>query len=200
MESDAIINESIEPSHEYEFRVMAINTFGQSESSRSSKPVLAQDRFIKPRIAKDQLKVRYQSSPFRSNKVTMLDQFKERVVLAGQDLKVEVNFRGEPKPRISWWSPNGAKLENSDKCQIIDSDQRSVIELKSVSIKEAGLYKVKAKNSEGLDEAEFKLVVQAPPSRPQGPLEVVDVTPSSCTLKWRRPSSDGGTAIKGKAN
>lgn len=37
----------------------------------------------------------------------------------------------------------------------------------------------------------------AKPGKPEGPLEVSDITKDGCTLKWKRPKDDGGEPIEG---
>lgn len=34
------------------------------------------------------------------------------------------------------------------------------------------------------------------PSRPEGPLDVSNVTKTGCKLKWKKPADDGGSPIK----
>ena len=41
--------------------------------------------------------------------------------------------------------------------------------------KDSGVYKVKAKNTQGEDEVEVRVNVIGPPDKPKGPLEVSDV-------------------------
>jgi hypothetical protein len=33
------------------------------------------------------------------------------------------------------------------------------------------------------------------PSQPQGPLEIGDITPETCSLSWKPPLDDGGSPI-----
>lgn len=40
-------------------------------------------------------------------------------------------------------------------------------------------------------------MVLAPPSRPQGPLEVTNVLAESCKISWKHPLDDGGNEILG---
>ena len=63
--------------------------------------------------------------------------------------------------------------------------------------KDSGMYKVKAKNSQGEDEVEVRVNVIGPPDKPKGPLEVSDVRSTSCKLMWRKPESDGGSPLVG---
>ncbi len=62
--------------------------------------------------------------------------------------------------------------------------------------KHTGIYKLTVTNATGRDEAEVEVVVLGKPSRPEGPLEVVDVTKDSAKLKWQPPKDDGGHGIK----
>ena len=55
---------------------------------------------------------------------------------------------------------------------------------------------VRAKNSEGSDEAEFTVTVQGPPEKPVGPLEILEVNKEGCRLSWKKPESDGGSPVK----
>lgn len=41
----------------------------------------------------------------------------------------------------------------------------------------------------------FKVKVKAPPSEPQGPLEVTDIGKTTCTLLWKPPLEDGGNRV-----
>jgi len=39
-------------------------------------------------------------------------------------------------------------------------------------------------------------VCLGPPSKPKGPLEVLDVQKDSATIAWKKPEDDGGKPIK----
>ncbi len=39
--------------------------------------------------------------------------------------------------------------------------------------------------------------ISATPCKPTGPLEVSDITKSSCHLKWKPPKDDGGCRVTG---
>ena len=49
--------------------------------------------------------------------------------------------------------------------------------------KDSGMYKVKAKNSQGEDEVEVRVNVIGPPDKPKGPLEVSDVSMSKLSVE-----------------
>ncbi len=176
-ESDTTIGEQyIEEGGEYQFRVLAVNAAGESDASRASEPMVARPRFTKPKIS--------QIPPSIS-------------VHCSQPLRISAEVSGEPRPQTSWWSPTGAKLESSETVTIDESGDGNVhLVMKGLTLADSGVYKFKAKSSEGSVEAEVKLTVLGPPGRPQGPLEVSDVRETGCRLSWKRPETDGGAQIK----
>ena len=46
------------------------------------------------------------------------------------------------------------------------------------------------------DEEWVELVVLGRPSRPEGPLEVANITAEGCKLRWKPPADDGGMPIQ----
>lgn len=52
---------------------------------------------------------------------------------------------------------------------------------------DSGIYKLVLKNSEGASQVQFRVNVLSPPSKPEGPLEAVNVTAEGCTLNWKAP-------------
>jgi hypothetical protein len=54
---------------------------------------------------------------------------------------------------------------------------------------------VRAENCNGYDEEWVELVVLGRPARPEGPLEVSNITANGCKLRWKPPLDDGGMPI-----
>ena len=52
-------------------------------------------------------------------------------------------------------------------------------------------------NDSGTLNVSFKIKVKAPPASPEGPVEVVSVGKTNCTLAWKPPSDDGGSRVQG---
>ena len=61
---------------------------------------------------------------------------------------------------------------------------------------DTGIYKIVAKNSQGTDTAEVEILVVTVPTPPLGPIEVSNITCSSCHLDWKPPKDDGGDPVK----
>lgn len=40
------------------------------------------------------------------------------------------------------------------------------------------------------------IFILAKPARPEGPLEVSNITKNGCKLAWKKPADDGGTPVK----
>ena len=52
---------------------------------------------------------------------------------------------------------------------------------------DSGTYRLVLKNSEGTNQIQFRVHVLSPPTKPEGPLEVTNVTAEGCTLNWKPP-------------
>lgn len=164
----------IEPGHEYEFRVVAVNKAGPSEPSDASKSVIAKPRFLAPRIDRKNLQ--------------------KKVMRAGQMLRMEADVKGEPAPKITW-TYNNETLRTVDRLKIDNEDHKTTFILQKVKRSDRGVYTVTAKNDSGTDTVDVELEVLCKPSKPKGPLEVSDVTAEGCKLKWDKPEDDGGEPI-----
>ena len=57
----------------------------------------------------------------------------------------------------------------------IQDEGTTIVTVSGLERKDSGVYKVKAKNSQGEDEVEVRVNVIGPPDKPRGPLEVSDV-------------------------
>ncbi|RWS00286.1 twitchin-like protein, partial [Dinothrombium tinctorium] len=167
--------EGLTKGKEYQFRVKAVNKAGPGEPSAPTKPHVAKEKFLAPKINRDTL-----------HPVT---------VRAGNMARLEVEAAGEPPPTITW-SFAGKPLESANDCKIENEDYKSNFQLRHTTRAQSGMYKITATNPYGTDEAEVQINVLDKPSKPEGPLEVNDVKPDSCTLSWRAPKDDGGLPIE----
>lgn len=172
--TNAKVTEGIEPGHEYEFRVVAVNKAGPSEPSDVSKSVIAKPRFLAPRIDRKNLT--------------------KKTLRIGQMLRLEADIKGEPPPTVTW-KYKDAILKSVDRLKIDNEDYHTLFILNKLQRADSGTYTVTATNESGTDEVEIELIVLSKPSKPKGPLDVSDITAEGCKLKWNAPADDGGEPI-----
>uniref|UniRef100_T1JH06 Titin n=1 Tax=Strigamia maritima TaxID=126957 RepID=T1JH06_STRMM len=118
---------------------------------------------------------------------------KEHVVKKGDDVKVEVNFKCVPKPKIEW-EFNEATIKPSKKYVIEEADTKATIYVKKVEKEDAGNYTLKISNKVGDVRVEVTIKVIDKPTSPGSP-EATDIEDTSLTLHWKSPESDGGSPI-----
>lgn len=161
--------------HEYEFRVAAVNAAGQGPWSPSSDTIACRAPPSAPKITSD-LSIR------------------DMTVVAGNEFKISVPFTGNPKPKVAW-SINAINVDTDDRIRFeIDNTETRFVN-KSAKRSETGSYTISLTNSEGTDSASCRVLVVDRPSPPQGPLDVSDITPDTCTLSYKTPLDDGGSPI-----
>ncbi|XP_040583966.1 twitchin [Lepeophtheirus salmonis] len=173
----------ISPGNDYQFRVAAKNKGGEiSEFSSPSSTIKAEVRFIKPKINRDIL-------------------IAEKNIHAGQTLRLEIEVTSAPLAKVTWYYPNGSEV-----CQLqegpkinsgIDEYGLANLSIENILRSDSGIFKCIASNSEGLDEVQVRVEVLDVPSPPIGPLNISDVTPSSCKVSFKRPGDMGGSPITG---
>lgn len=120
---------------------------------------------------------------------------------AGHHIKYDVNVRGEPVPTITWYQ-NDTLLDPEkvpSNCEIKNIPHNTKISITNAERKHTGMYKIRAVNEHGEDEATVEVNVLGAPGKPKGPLEISNVTKDSCKLKWKKPEDDGGLPIKAYA-
>lgn len=118
------------------------------------------------------------------------------MVRTGKPIKYDVDVRGEPPPTCTWIHID-TELKSEGNIEIINVDYNTKLNISSSVRKNTGVYKIRAVNEHGKDEAEVEVTVLSAPSKPKGPLKVSDVTKNGAKLKWDKPEDDGGKPITG---
>ena len=91
---------------------------------------------------------------------------------------------------------NGEEILPSSRIKFETFADKTVFVNKSaVRASDTGTYQINLINSVGSDTASCRVIVVDKPGRPEGPLEITDITPESCSLSWKPPSDDGGSPI-----
>lgn len=166
--------EGLKEKGEYQFRIIAVNKAGPGAASDPSKSQICRHRALKPRIDRTNLKT--------------------IIVRAGKPVKFDVDIRGEPAPTVTWLL-KGAEVKSEGNVEIVNIDYNTKFSIVDSLRKNTGLYKIRAVNASGEDEAEVEVTILSAPGKPGGPLKVVDVTKGSAKVKWQKPEDDGGKPI-----
>ncbi|GIY50159.1 twitchin [Caerostris extrusa] len=160
---------------EYEFRVAACNEAGQGPWSSNSDGIVARMPPCPPKL----------DTSFAMRDLT---------VPAGEPFTIRVPYVGSPPPTASW-TVNQAEIKPDDRVSSEVSEDFVVLLNKKSRREDSGRYTLKLANTQGTDSASCKVTVVDKPGPPQGPLEISDITPENCSLSWKPPLDDGGSAV-----
>ena len=83
---------------------------------------------------------------------------KTTIVRAGKPIKFDVDVRGEPPPEITWYQVKD-EVKSGGNIEIINVDYNTKLNITDSVRKNTGLWKVKAVNPHGEDEAEVDITV-----------------------------------------
>uniref|UniRef100_A0A8C3KNF6 Titin n=1 Tax=Calidris pygmaea TaxID=425635 RepID=A0A8C3KNF6_9CHAR len=157
---------------EYSFRVMAVNEKGKSDPRELGVPVIAKDIEIQP------------SAELLFNTFT---------VKAGDDLKIDVPFRGRPLPTVVW-KKDGNPLKETTRVNVQTSKTSTSLSIKEASNEDLGHYELHLSNTAGSTTASLTVVVLDRPGPPTD-VNIDEVSADSVTLSWKPPAYDGGCHI-----
>lgn len=115
-------------------------------------------------------------------------------VFAGEEFTITVPYTGNPKPKCIW-SINSEEVLSDDRIKFDCGTDRMLYINKCAKRTDSGNYTIQLINSVGSDSATCRVLVVDKPLPPQGPLDVSDITPDTCTLTWKPPLDDGGSPI-----
>uniref|UniRef100_A0A3Q3GMP7 Titin n=1 Tax=Labrus bergylta TaxID=56723 RepID=A0A3Q3GMP7_9LABR len=147
---------------EYSFRVFAVNDKGRSDAKPLANPVVVKDITMAP---------------------TIKLVFNTYSVKAGDDLKIDIPFKGRPDPEVSW-KKDGNALKQTTRVNVLTSKTSSKIFIKDATKEDVGKYEITLTNS------------VATPDAPSTPV-ITAVTRETITVAWKEPKSDGGSHVFG---
>uniref|UniRef100_A0A3Q4GDQ1 Titin n=1 Tax=Neolamprologus brichardi TaxID=32507 RepID=A0A3Q4GDQ1_NEOBR len=162
---DAIID-GLTKGKEYFFRVCAVNEKGKSEPKCLLAPVIVKDTSTEPMIS------------LLSNTFS---------VKAGNDLKIDVPFKGVPPPTAAW-KKDGNALKETSRVNVSTSDTSSQIIIKDATRIDVGVYEVTLTNSVGTTSAQIFVNVFERPG-PPADLSLDDVSADFVSLSWQDTGS-----------
>lgn len=80
------------------------------------------------------------------------------VVRAGKPVKYDVDVRGEPPPETTWYHKD-TLVKSIGNIEIVDVEYNTKISITDTTRANTGLWKIKAVNAHGEDEAEVEITV-----------------------------------------
>ncbi|XP_061672486.1 hemicentin-1 [Syngnathoides biaculeatus] len=98
----------------------------------------------------------------------------EVTAILGQEVEFQCRVSGRPAPRVEW-SRDGEVLSREGDPHVEFLEDGQVLKVKSVRLRDQGLYQCLASNNAGTQMRQFRLTVQAPPTI-KGPSETSDVS------------------------
>uniref|UniRef100_A0AC34RIM6 Twitchin n=1 Tax=Panagrolaimus sp. JU765 TaxID=591449 RepID=A0AC34RIM6_9BILA len=167
---------NLKEGQEYQFRVKAKNKAGPGAPSEPCDKTVCKPKFVPAWLDHESLK--------------------DIKVRAGQTVRWNVKYGGEPAPEVKWFK-NQKQLEMTGALQIeIKKNEHTILCIPSAVRADRGKYSLTVKNPTGEDKEEAKLTVLDKPTKPRGPLEVSNIFEDSCDLDWKPPEDDGGEPIE----
>uniref|UniRef100_A0A3B5MUU4 Titin n=1 Tax=Xiphophorus couchianus TaxID=32473 RepID=A0A3B5MUU4_9TELE len=157
---------------EYFFRVSAVNDKGTSEPKSLLTPVVVKDNSAKPVIN------------------LLNNTFNVKV---GNDLKIDVPFKGMPLPTVVW-NKEGNMLKETSRVTVQTSESASQVFIKDATRFDAGVYEVILSNAAGTTSAEIFVNIFERPGPPSD-LSVEEVSADFVSLTWQPPLYTGGSEI-----
>uniref|UniRef100_UPI0037E88806 titin-like n=1 Tax=Semicossyphus pulcher TaxID=241346 RepID=UPI0037E88806 len=157
---------------EYFFRVSAVNEKGKSEPKSLLTPVTVNDTSARPIIN------------LLSNNFS---------VKAGNDVKIDVPFKGVPPPTVEW-KKDGNLLKETSRVNVHTSDISSQIIIKDATRIDVGMYELTLANSVGTASVEIFVNVFERPGPPTD-LSMDEVSADFMSLSWQPPNYTGGCEI-----
>ncbi|XP_023931299.1 twitchin isoform X3 [Lingula anatina] len=160
----------------YEFRVCAVNKAGPSPWTETAEAIEARPPPVAP-------------------KIDLNSMAKDVKAKLGEPFKIVIPFTGGspiPTPTVT---AGGNKIIPGDRWNFVKEPDRIILECKEAEKIDNARFNITLTNEMGSDTASCNVTVVSPPGAPEGPLEVSDITPETCVLKWNPPKDDGGSPI-----
>ncbi|XP_071783895.2 hemicentin-1 [Centroberyx gerrardi] len=101
-------------------------------------------------------------------------RLQEVAVVLGQEVEFQCRVSGRPAPRVEW-SRDGEVLSRDGDPHVEFLEDGQVLKVKSVRLRDQGIYQCLASNNAGTQMRQFRLTVQAPPTI-RGPSETSEVS------------------------
>lgn len=158
-----------------DFRVFAKNEKGNSDFSQIG-PITVMDLIIPPEAS---------LSDYPNG---------ELFVRIGQNIHIDLPFRGKPTPAISWLKDN-LPLKENEKTRFRTTDNKTAVTVRGVKKEHAGQYTLVLDNRTIKNYFDINVITLGPPSVPVGPIRFDEIKAQSVIISWDEPTENGGGEI-----
>lgn len=118
----------------------------------------------------------------------------EYAVRIGQNIHIELPFKGKPRPAISWLKDN-LPLKESEKIRFRTTDNKTAVTVRGAKKEHAGQYTLVLDNRVIKNYFDINVITLGPPSVPVGPIRFDEIKAQSIIISWDEPKEDGGGEI-----
>jgi len=109
-------------------------------------------------------------------------------------IRLKIPLIAKPPPRITWFFDDEPICPSED-VQIETTELQTSLRIGAAKRWHCGEFRVLAQNENGEDAASILVTVTAPPS-PAGKPVVIDISGTTCVLRWDPVQDDGGADVK----
>uniref|UniRef100_A0A3Q1F023 Titin n=1 Tax=Acanthochromis polyacanthus TaxID=80966 RepID=A0A3Q1F023_9TELE len=118
----------------------------------------------------------------------------ELAVRIGQNIHIELPFKGKPRPVISWLKDN-LPLKESEKVRFRTTDNKTAVTVRGAKKEHAGQYTLVLDNRAVKNYFDINVITLGSPSVPVGPIRFDEIKAQSIIISWDEPKEDGGGEI-----
>lgn len=118
----------------------------------------------------------------------------ELSVRIGQNVNIELPYKGKPKPTIQWMKDD-VPLKESEQVRFRQTENKASLIVRNARKENAGKYTLVLDNRLVKNFFDIKVTTLGPPSAPVGPVRFDEIKAQSIIISWNEPQDDGGGEI-----
>ena len=115
-------------------------------------------------------------------------------VRIGQNIHIELPFKGKPSPMISWMKDN-VPLRESENVRFRTTDNKTSVTVRGAKKEHAGQYTLVLDNRALKNYFDINVVTLGAPSVPVGPIRFDEIKAQHIIISWDEPKENGGGEI-----
>lgn len=118
----------------------------------------------------------------------------ELFVRIGQNIVIDLPFKGRPKPVISWMKED-VVIRESEQVRFRESESKATLTVRNARKEHAGKYTLVLDNKQVKNYFDIKVTTLGAPTAPVGPIVFDEIKAQSVIISWNEPQEDGGGEV-----